>query len=592
MSQNEDMIRSPVCTCLGHVDHGKSSILDAIRESCIISTEAGGITQAIGASIIPLSTVKTRCGNLLNALKMDFTIPGLLFIDTPGHAAFTNLRKRGGNLADIAVLVVDLNEGFKPQTLEALEILKFYKTPFVVAANKVDLSPGWQKKDGGLIQKINSQSPQVMNYVETKLYELVGKLSENGLNSERFDRVSDFTKEVAIIPVSAKTKEGIPELLMVIVGLAQRFLENNLKINVSGGAKGIILEVKEEKGLGTVIDVIIYDGTLKTNDILVIGGVDKAHTTKVKALLTPAPLAEIRDKKSRFSNVRSVVAAAAVRISAPDFTGVIAGMPLRSGSQSDIRRLEEEVQKEVEEVLIETDKEGILIKADTIGSLEALSTLLHERGIKIRKAAVGDITKKDVADAHSNSGSAPLTAVVLGFNIKVADDIRNCSPDVKVISSDIIYRLIDDFEAWRLAETKRLEGKKLEGLVRPAKMRIMPNYVFRQSNPAIVGMDIIIGRVNVGMPVMKDGKEISSIKSIQHEKESVSFVDAGKQVAIALPNVTVGRQVHEEDVLYSSIPEPDFRKLKDYKDLLSRDEIEVMKEIAQMKRKENPVWGV
>lgn len=592
MTQPSKAIRSPVCTCLGHVDHGKSSILDAIRGTAITATEVGGITQAIGASIIPLATIKKRCGGLLETLKMDFTIPGLLFIDTPGHAAFTNLRKRGGNLADIAVLVVDMNEGFKPQTLEALDILKFYKTPFVVAANKLDLTPGWQKKEGSIIARIGSQNPQVTTHVETKLYEIVGKLSEGGFNSERFDRVNDFTKEIAIIPVSAKTQEGIPELLMVIVGLAQKFLESSLNINVKGEAKGTILEVKEEKGLGTTLDVIIYDGTLKTNDIIVIGGIEKPHTTKVRALLTPAPLAEIRDKKSHFSKVPSVVAASAVRISAPNVEGVIAGMPIHSASQATLMCVEAEVQKEVEEVLIETDKEGILVKADTIGSLEALCTILRQHGIKIRRASVGDLTKKDVTDAQSNAVTSPLTAVILGFNMKVSEELRNVTSQVKIFHSDIIYALIDQFEAWLAAETKRLEAQKIEGLVRPCKMRIMLNYVFRQSNPAVVGMDILVGRITVGTKVIKDGKEITSIKSIQHEKESVSSVSAGKQVAIALPNVTVGRQIHENDILYSAIPEPDFRKLKDNKQFLSTDEIEVLKEIAQMKRKENPVWGV
>ncbi|MBI5061563.1 MAG: intein-containing translation initiation factor IF-2, partial [Candidatus Aenigmarchaeota archaeon] len=249
-------------------------------------------------------------------------------------------------------------------------------------------------------------------------------------------------------------------------------------------------------------------------------------------------------------------------------------------------------QKEVEEVLIATDKEGILVKADTIGSLEALSNILRQHNIKIRKASVGDITKKDVTEAQSNAQTSPVTAVILGFNIKVPDEVKNAAMNVKIFHSDIIYALIDQFEAWLAAETKRLEAQKIEGLVRPCKMRIIPNYVFRQSHPAIVGMDILVGTIKVGTKVLKDGKEITSIKSIQHEKESVSSVSAGKQVAIALPNVTVGRQIHENDILYSAIPEPDFRKLKDNKQYLSKDEIEVLKEIAQMRRKDNPVWGV
>jgi translation initiation factor 5B len=587
-------IRSPVCSVIGHVDHGKSSILDSIRSTRIVSKEAGGITQAIGASIIPLDIIQKKAGDLLKALKMDFTIPGLLFIDTPGHAAFTSLRKRGGNLADIAILVVDINDGFKPQTDECVEILKNYKTPFVVAANKIDVIGGWKPGKGSVLQTIDSQEKNVKNAVDTKLYEIVGKLHEFGFPSERFDRVSDFTKEIAIVPVSAKTGEGIPELLMVVTGLAQRYLEKCLECNIAGPAKGTILEVKEEKGLGTTLDVIIYDGTIKVNDTIVIGGIEGPITTKVRALLQPAPLAEMRDKKAKFRGVKEAVAATGVKISAPDIDDVIAGMPLRGATPETINKVKEDIQAEVEEVLIETDKDGIIVKADTIGSLEAIVGMLKSKGLTIRKATVGEVSKKDVADAESNLEKEPLNAAILAFNIPMDDEILAFAKGkgIKIIHSEVIYTLIDSFEKWREEKRKKLEAKELEGLVRPCKFRVMPNYVFRQSNPAIVGCDILVGELKVGMPVMKDGKDISTVKSIQHEKDSISTAAAGKQVAVSLPSVTVGRQVNENDMLYSGIPEPDFRKLKSLKKLLRNDEIEVMKEIATMKRKQNPLWGV
>jgi translation initiation factor 5B len=593
MADKCDTIRSPVCSVIGHVDHGKSSILDCIRGTNITSKEAGGITQAIGASIIPLEVIEKKAGALLKALKMNFTIPGLLFIDTPGHAAFTNLRKRGGNLADIAILVVDINEGFKPQTIECVEILKHYKTPFVVAANKIDVIGNWRPKQGGLLQDINSQEPLVITAIENKLYEIVGKLHTYGFASERFDRVSDFTKEIAIVPLSAKTMEGIPELLMVVTGLAQKYLENCLKCNIAGPAKGTILEVKEEKGLGTTLDVIIYDGIIKINDIIVIGGMEKPIVTKVRALFQPAPLAEMRDKKAKFSPVKCATAATGVKISAPDLTGVVAGMPIRMATDDTLEQVKEDVQKEVEEVIIETQKEGIILKADTLGSLEALIGLMKSKGINIRKASVGEISKKDIADAESNIEN-PLDAAILAFNTPVSQEILEFAKikNIKIINSDVIYHLIENLEKWIEDEKKRIEAKELEGLVRPCKMKILPNYVFRQSNPAIVGMEIMAGSLKVGTTVMKDGKDISHVKSIQHEKESLSSVESGKQVAIALPNLTVGRQISENDVLYSGIPEPDFRKLKEFKHLLKKEEISVMKEIAEAKRKQNPLWGV
>ncbi|MBW2967878.1 translation initiation factor IF-2 [Candidatus Woesearchaeota archaeon] len=585
-------IRSPVCSVVGHVDHGKSSILDSIRGSNIIAKEAGGITQAIGASIIPLETIEKKAGALLKALGMKFTIPGLLFIDTPGHAAFTNLRKRGGNLADIAILVVDINEGFKPQTLESVEILKFYKTPFIIAANKLDLIPGWQSKKGPVLKAINEQAPNVKAKVENQLYELVGKVHELGFPSERFDRVNDFTKEIGIIPVSAKTGEGIPELLMMVTGLAQKYLEQCLQCNAGGPAKGTILEVKEEKGLGLTLDVIIYDGTIRVNDTIVIGGINEPIVTKVRALLQPAPLAEMRDKKAKFQGVKLAVAATGVKIAAPGLNDVVAGMPVRVADAEHLEEIKDDVQKEIEEVLVETDKEGVIIKADTLGSLEALTNLLREKGITIRKAGVGEVSKKDVTDALSSLEKNPLDAAILVFNLPVSEEVMNFGKDIKILHNDVIYRIIEDFEKWLEDKRKELEAKELEGLTRPCKMKIMPNYVFRQNNPAIVGTDILIGEIKVGTSVMKDGKDISVVKSIQHEKDSLNKVEAGKQVALALPNVTVGRQINEGDIIYAGIPEPDFRKLKSLKKYLRNDEIDVMKEIATMKRKQNPLWGV
>lgn len=588
--ENETVLRSPIICVLGHVDHGKSSILDAIRGTNIVASEAGAITQAIGASLIPLETIQQKCGKLLTAMKLMLSIPGLLFIDTPGHAAFTTLRKRGGNLADIAILVVDINEGFMPQTIEALDILRAYKTPFIIAANKIDLIPGWKKGEGFLLQTIQTQSKEVQRKFDEKLYELVGKLYELGFQAERFDRVTEYTKQIAIVPCSAKTTEGLPEMLMVLTGLTQKFLENCLACDVKGYAKGTILEVKEETGLGTTLDVIIYDGSLKVNDVIVIGTLDEPLVTKVRALFEPAPLAEMRDKKSKFIAVKKVNAATGVKIAAPELEKAIAGMPLRASSKENLEKVKREVHLEVKEALITTDQEGIVVKADTLGSIEALVKLLREKKVHVRKASVGPITKKDIIDAESNLEKDPLTAVVLGFN--VPDNAGTRPEYVKVITSDVIYRLIEELEQWQMGQKKALEAKELETVVRPAKIEFLRGYIFRQNNPAVIGVEVIQGSINVGTPLMKEGKIITIVKSIQAEKESLTVVEKGKQVAISLPHVTVGRQIVEGDIFYAAIPEHDFRQLKRLRQYLSKEEIEIMKEVAEIMRKENPLWGV
>lgn len=592
-------IRKVNVVFVGHVDHGKTSLLDRIRKTAIAKDEAGGITQAIGVSIIPIETIRKICGKLLEVIKREITIPGFLALDTPGHAAFTSLRKRGGSLADIAIVVVDINEGFKPQTIESIEILRANKVPFIVAANKIDLLNGWKHDPQKfLLENINGLDYSIQGVFEGKMYELVGKFQELGLQAERFDRVSEYTKQLAIVPVSALTGQGIPELLMVLTGLAQKFLEKKLEIEETGPAKGTILEVKEEKGLGTTIDTIIYNGSLKVNDTIVIGGIEGAIISKVRALLEPAELAEMRDKKSKFKNVKEVFAATGVKISAPGIEKAIAGMPLRScsGNVNDIEQLKLEVQEEIGNIVMEeSGEEGVVIKADTIGGLEALQHLLREKNVPISSASLGDLTKRDLSRLESLREQNEFHAVLLGFNVKIPseleEDIKN--KNFKIIVHNVIYQTIIEYEEYLTQLKRAIELKELALLVRPCKFFVLKGYIFRQSHPAIVGVEIEIGRIKAGDPLMNvEGKRISSVKSMQEGEDSVNVAEQGKQLAMAMDGVTIGRQVNEGDLLYTDIPEGDFKKLKELKKYLSKREVEVLKEIAEIKRKEDPVWGV
>ncbi|MFH1439086.1 MAG: translation initiation factor IF-2 [Candidatus Woesearchaeota archaeon] len=606
----QEIIRQPIVTILGHVDHGKTTLLDTIRHTTVTEREAGKITQAIGASIVPLQTINRFCGKLLKKLNLNLTIPGLLFIDTPGHAAFSTLRKRGGSIADIAIVIIDIKEGFKPQTIEAIEILKKAKTPFIIAANKIDLISGWKKQSDSILENISKQNPEINRIIETKLYEVVGKLHELGFESERFDRIDDYTKQIAIVPVSARSSEGMQELLMVLSGLAEKYLRGKLKCDVTKGAKGSILEVKEEPGLGKTIDVIIYEGYIKINDTIVIGSLDKPIVTKVRALLEPKPLTEMMDKKSKFQGVKQVCAATGVKIAAPDMDGVVAGMPIMvvgkkegdkgSGSkgneikEEDIEEVKKIIQRQINEVMIETDNEGIIIKADSIGSLEAMVSLLKEKDIAIRKAKIGNISKKDIIDAEANEND-DFARVILGFNVEVMSDAESYLQDspVTIIKNNIIYKIIEDYERWLEEEKKRIEMKGLEKLTRGCKFQILLNHTFRQSNPAIVGVDILAGILKTGTPLMKaDGVMISRVKAMKSGEDNVSEAKAGKQLAVSMDGVTVGRQIHEKDFIYSAIPEEEFKKLKEYKEYLTKDEKEALKEIGEIMRKSNPVWGV
>ncbi len=591
-------IRKVLLATLGHVDHGKTSLLDKVRQSVVTAGEAGGITQAIGVSIIPIETIKKFCGKLLDAIGDKLTVPGLLAIDTPGHAAFTSLRKRGGSLADIAIVVVDINDGFKPQTKESIEILKSNKVPFIIAANKVDLLTNWKDDlSKTVLQNIGDLSYEDQGEFEKKMYELVGQCSELSLQAERFDRVDDYTKQIAIVPVSAKTGQGIPELLMVLTGLAQKYLEKQLEIEEESDARGTILEVKEEKGLGTTIDTILYNGTLRVNDMLVIGNVGEPIVVKVRALLEPAGLSDMRDKKSKFKHMKEVTAATGVKIVAPGLEKAIAGMPIRSCNKQDIEQCKSEVVQEVGLSVgddLEVDN-GVMIKSDTIGGLEALRTLLEEKEIPIVSADLGDISKKDISKLESLHEKDESTGILLCFNISMPSEIQDLvlAKKLKVINHPVIYKIIEEYEEYVESLKKKVEMQELAKLVRPCKFAILKGYTFRQNNPAIVGVEIEIGKIKTGDPIMNlSGDTITSVKSMKEGSDNITVAQQGTQLAMAMDGVTVGRQINEGDFLYTAIPEEDFKKLKILKKHFSTVEINVLKEVAEIKRKQNPVWGI
>ncbi len=607
------MIRQPIITVLGHVDHGKTSVLDYIRHTTLAQREAGQITQHIGATEVPLETIKKICGPLLEKFKLKFTIPGLLFIDTPGHEAFTNLRKRGGSIADLAIVVIDIMQGVQPQTIEAIQILKAFKVPFIVAANKVDLIAGWRQSEPSsdaprgkaateqttnvFTQNLGKQLQMSKDQFDNKFYKLVGQLSELGFNSELYSRVDDYTKTISIVPISAKTGEGMAELLAILTGLAQKFLEKKLEAEVSGQARGTILEIKEEKGFGVTADVIIYDGKLEVGDTIVVGTIGGLVESKVRGLFKPAPLQEVRDAKTKWKPVQFVAAATGVKILANDLDKAVAGVPIVSAkTKVEIAKAEQEVEHEIESATIETSPSGVILKTDTLGSLEAIAHMLKSARVPIQRAEIGNINKNDVSDAASNLEKNPALAFVLGFNVKVDDDAKRLADErnVTVIAEKIIYHLIDKYEEKSMNIKAELEKKKLEGLVWPCKLQVLKGYVFRASKPAVFGVEILAGKLRTKAEFLtKDGKEIGEVKGIEVEKEKMTEVGAGKQAAISVDGVTVGRQINEGDTLHVAMTEDNFRKLKEQKDKLNKTEIDALKEIAEIKRKTGKgTWGI
>ena len=588
-------IRSPIVSVLGHVDHGKTTLLDYIRGSTIADREAGGITQHIGATEIPNDTIEEICGNFISRLTIKDLIPGLFFIDTPGHAAFTSLRKRGGALADLAVLIVDINDGFKPQTYEALNILKMYKTPFIVVANKIDMLFGWESHEGASFKEsFSKQATSVQQNLDTKVYEIVGTLHKEGFQSERFDRVSNFASQISIIPISARSGEGIIEVLAMLLGLAQEYLTEQLEINEDAPAKGTVLEIKEEVGLGLTIDSIIYDGVLRTNDeIALMTSSNEVLTTKIRSILRPLPLEEMRDSKKKFQKFDEVVAAAGIKIAAPNLDDVVSGSPLRV--LSDNENVEEEILKEIEDITISTEDEGILVKADTLGSLEAIVKLLRELEIPIREADIGDVNRRDIINSkialNENDAHGAIIAFNVGVNANSIDDLE--SSEVKLFEGDVIYQIIEDYEAW-IDEIEQAKKKAFyDAIIKPAKFMSLPKLVFRQSKPAIIGIESISGTIKQGQTLInKNGEYVGVIASMEDKGETLPSIPRGQRVAMAIKDAIVGKHFDEGDELYVDVPEKHYKFIeREFKDKLTEDEFETLYEFIEIKRKQDPDWG-
>lgn len=586
----EHTIRQPIVSVMGHVDHGKTSLLDAIRGTTVVERESGRITQHIGATEVPIETIYQICSPLTGDKK--FKVPGLLFIDTPGHHSFTTLRSRGGTLADLAVLVIDVREGIKPQTTESINILKRARTPFIIALNKIDTLDMWRSDEcRPFIIGIREQREEVQRILDDRIYEIAGKLYDLGFSADRYDKISDFTKNVAIVPVSAKHSEGIADLLLVLVGLAQKFLEESLRTEDCCG-EATILEVKEEKGLGPTLDIILYKGTLQKGDTVAIGSVSgKPIITKIKAILRPKPLDEIRSPEEKFSSVKWASAAAGLKVSAQGIENALAGSVLRViGEGKENEDLLQEIENE-SKASVELADDGVIIKADAIGSLEAIAYECRNENIPIKKAEVGDISRRDIVECASLGD--PIRKVVFGFNVNVLPDARDemSKSGVTVIASNIIYKIIEDYKAWVEKKKNEIEEEMRKEIVFPAKIRILPGCVFRVSKPAIVGVRVLGGKIRNGMKLIReDGREAGLIKSIQSENRSVSDAAMGAEVALALEGVTVGRQINENDVLYPDIPESDVKKISGYE--LTFEEKEAMDRICEIKRKEKPFWGM
>ena len=589
--------RQPIVSVLGHVDHGKTSVLDHFRslgterQASVMDREAGGITQHIGATEVPAKILNETCSKLTGG--KDFNSPGLLFIDTPGHHSFTSLRSRGGALADIAILVVDVMEGLQPQTIESLKILRDKRTPFVVAANKVDRIHGWRCERGRtFIESWSNQRDDVKQLFEDRYWKLLGQFSEHGFNIERYDKIRDFKSNLAMVPCSAKEGEGLQDLLTVAVGLAERFLEERLR-DTLGAGEATVLEMKDERGLGKTIDVILNRGELNVGDTITLTSADGPFTTHIKGMFRPKGMSEMRDAGDRWEACQNAVAACGLKIVAPDLEKVLAGTTLRQTNDDETKAIAAVEARKEATISVEIAEQGVVIKADTVGGLEALAFELDRMEIPIRMATIGPVNKRDILTAQS--ADDPLNQVILGFSVKGNTEVQSrlVGPDaeIKFISADIIYRILEEFEEWRDTTKAEMDASARENLVYPGHLLYLKDHTFRNKGPAIVGMRVLGGRVHIGQKIMKkDGTAVGQIKSLRNRSsEEVKEGHQGDELAIAVMGPTVGRHIEEGDEFWVDIPASHAKRLRKLD--LTPIEAEILEQITILHRKEDHFWG-
>ncbi|KAJ5678811.1 Eukaryotic translation initiation factor 5B [Penicillium macrosclerotiorum] len=593
-ARSKDNLRSPICCILGHVDTGKTKLLDKIRQTNVQEGEAGGITQQIGATYFPVDALQQKTAVVNKDGKFEFKIPGLLIIDTPGHESFSNLRSRGSSLCNIAILVVDIMHGLEPQTLESMRLLRERRTPFIVALNKIDRLYGWKKIDNnGFEESLAMQSKGVQNEFRTRLESTKLAFAEEGFNSELFFENKSMARNVSLVPTSAHTGEGVPDMLKLLTTLSQERMTNSLMY--LSEVECTVLEVKVIEGLGTTIDVVLSNGILREGDRIVLCGLNGPISTNIRALLTPAPLKELR-LKSQYVHNKEVKAALGVKIAANDLEHAIAGSRLLVvGPDDDEEDLEDEVMSDLENLLsrVSTDQRGVTVQASTLGSLEALLEFLKVSKIPVANISIGPVYKRDVMMAGTMLEKAKEYAVMLCFDVKVDKEAAAYAADVgvKIFTADIIYHLFDDFTKHmaELVEQRKEDSKMLA--IFPCI--INPVAVFNKKDPIVIGVDVIDGSLRLHTPLaavrtnaagQKEIIDIGRVTSIERDHKAIPVCKKGQpSVAVKIegPNQPMyGRQLEEKDQLYSHISRASIDTLKEfYRSEVTMDEWGLVKRL-------------
>jgi len=614
-ARTKDKLRAPIVCILGHVDTGKTKILDRLRRTNVQGGEAGGITQQIGATFFPLDAIRKEVDRL-NLKDFALRIPSLLIIDTPGHESFNNLRTRGSSMCDIAILVVDIMHGLEPQTIESINILRQRKNPFVVALNKIDRLFDWKvSKDCGSRESLSKQKPHVLAEFKDRLSQVTVAFAEQGLNTALYWENPDPRKYISLVPTSAVTGEGIPDLVMNLVNFSQTMLEPRLMF--CNYLECTVIEVKVIEGYGTTVDVVLTGGELKEGDTIVVCGLDGPIVTKIRSLLTPHPMKEMRVKGQYLLHKR-LEAAIGIKIAAEGLEKAVAGtqvyVPLKASDSDEIDFLKNEVMSDMHTILSSVNKTGlgVYVQASTLGSLEALLEFLRVSKIPVAGVNIGPVNRRDVMKCSTMLEKKKEFALILAFDVKVEKDAETLAKEleIKIFTADIIYHLFDQFTAYIDDIKKKKREAASSEAVFPCILKILPNCIFNQKSPIVLGVEVQEGILKVGTPiVILTGKtgvsaasaaeevipgmastvgtlEIGRVQGIEVDKKAVPSAKAGQSVAVKIggqDNILYGRHFDLENTLYSKLTRRSIDLLKEhFRDELGKEDWQTVIKIKKL----------
>merc|ERR1712123_523263 len=594
-NRSVDTLRAPVVCVLGHVDTGKTKILDKLRRTNVQDGEAGGITQQIGATNVPIAVIQEQCKMVKEFVQAPLRLPGLLIIDTPGHESFSNLRDRGSSLCDIAILVVDIMHGLEPQTIESLNLLKKKKTPFVVALNKVDRLYEWKPNKHKDVREVISSQPDNtrLEFLKRKDEVILG-LAEQGLNAALFYENPDPEDYISLIPTSAHSGDGMGNLMATLVEMSQTFLAKRLSYTEE--LQATVLEVKAIGGFGTTIDIVLVNGRLKFGQTIVLAGTDGPIVTTVKALLTPSKMQDLR-VKNQYIEHKEIMAAQGVKIAARELEKTIAGLSLRVANNPDeVEVLREAAEKDLASALnaIKLKPLGVFVQASTLGSLEALLEFLKTSKIPYAGVRIGPVVRKDVMRASTMLEHEEKFAVILAFDVKVERDAQEMADreNVKIFQADIIYHLFDRFTEYQDDLIKQKKEQFRSIAVFPCKLKIMPEHIYMSRDPIVVGVQVTGGVLRTGTPLCVPSKEfiyIGICTGIQHNSKDVDIAKKGDEVCVKIESPggdapkMFGRHFDETDLLTSRISRESIDACKDYfRDELAKSDWALMVELKKL----------